>query len=490
MRMEQQLDTRFMETTSAEQNIPRLPLPRQFANVVRGVFQTRALVSMLSGLVTVAGFTLLAKAMSFFKDATVAQRFGTADELDAFVLAFSFLAFLASVLGGGLPEAFLPAFSEVWHQRGARRAQRLGVQSAFAHTVSLIVIGGIVFAIAPQIVGMTASGFSISKKAHAVHDLRHLMPFFIFYGMTLHFSTWLRAEKNFALAASAPLLPPLAIILCLLFTGKNASIETLIFGTLAGTGLHALVLGVAVLRRLPRGWRWLRTCAVLWEPQNRVVLGNALPYLLAGVILGSSVVVDQAMAAWLQPGSVSVLNYSDKVCSIVLALTATAASEALFPYFADSVARREWALLKKHLLQLTALMLVAALPMALGLVFFSSDVVRLLFERGSFGPEDTARVAAVLRFAALQIPFYITGVLASRVAVSLQATRFMLCASVAGMLLNFTLNALFMRWLEVAGIALSTAVVHLASAAALYVFIFRKIAGKLNGETFSPASPE
>jgi putative peptidoglycan lipid II flippase len=89
-----------------------------------------------------------------------------------------------------------------------------------------------------------------------------------------------------------------------------------------------------------------------------------------------------------------------------------------------------------------------------------------LFERGAFGPNDTQRVAEVLRFAAFQIPFYILGTVAARVAVSLQAARLMLVISFSALVLNAALNWLLMRHLGVAGIALSTVIVHGICAAA------------------------
>jgi putative peptidoglycan lipid II flippase len=216
-------------------------------------------------------------------------------------------------------------------------------------------------------------------------------------------------------------------------------------------------------------------CFRLWEPANRVVLGNAFPYLMGGLIMNSAVIVDQAMAAWLESGSVSVLTYSDKVCGIVLALTATAASEAVFPFFADSVARREWRLVKKHLLQVTGAILLFAVPIAVIFILFAPQIVGLLFERGSFTSADTAKVAGVMRFAAMQIPFYIAGILASRVAVSMEATRFTLVASISALACNITFNWILMQRMGVAGIALSTAFVHLLSAASLYIYIFRKV---------------
>jgi putative peptidoglycan lipid II flippase len=439
-----------------------------------------AMRAMLTGFVTVALLTLCAKAMSFFKDATVAHHFGTADELDAFLLAFSFLSFLAAVFGGGMPEAFLPAYATVKHEQSDASAQRLAVQATIWHGVSLLIIGAIVCLAAPWILALTGKGFSQAKQTLAVETMHHLYPYFVLYGMCFHLSTWMRAEKKFVLASSVPLLPPVMIIFCLASAGHGPPIHALVAGTNIGVLIQALVLFIALWRQLPAEKGWLDTCLTRWEPGNRAVLRNAMSFLVAGLIFNSSSIVDQMMAAWLESGSVAVLSYTEKICGIVLALTATAASEAVFPFFADNVARREWAALKRNLLHITGAILLVAVPLAAVLIVFAPQIVGLLFERGSFGHEDTLRVAAVLRFAALQIPFYIAGILASRVAVSLQATGFTLMASVGALICNITLNMIFMKHLGVAGIALSTAVVHLLSTVALYVFIFRGLSGKLD----------
>ena len=432
--------------------------------------------AMLSGVATVAVLTLVAKGMSFVKDAAVAHRFGTSDLLDAFLLSFSLLSFLAAVVGGGLPEAFLPAYAELRHRRGMQRAQRLAVQACLWNLIVLSSIALVIYVGAPWIIEFTGRGFSVAKRDLAIGALRSLIPFLIFYGLTFHLSSWLRADKKFVLAASAPLLPPAVIFIALLFAGQGASVRTLVIGTNVGVFVQLIVLLIALSRQMGGT---PKRCFKVWEPSNRAVLGNAIPYFMGGLIMNSAVIVDQAMAAWLTPGSVSVLTYSDKVCGIVLALTATAASEAVFPFFADSVARREWALVKRHLLQITGTILLFAVPVSLVFIFFAPQIVGLLFERGSFTATDTAKVAGVMRFAAMQIPFYIIGILASRVAVSMQATRFTLFASIAALACNVGMNWFLMQKMGVAGIALSTAFVHLLSAVALYIYIFRRIGQKI-----------
>ncbi len=432
--------------------------------------------AMVHGFMTVAGLTLLAKAVSFFKDADVAQRFGISDELDAFGLAFGAHTFVSALLGGGIPGAFLPTYSKLQYEHGPLRAERLALQSAISHGLLLLLAGAVIYICAQELVGFLGHGFPAEKQALALRLMRGLLPFLFCYGMSLQLSMWLRGNKLFALAAATPVLVPAAILVAMAAAGASVSVDTLVWGTNIGGLLHLLALGWVVGRRLPRVPGWLVSCFRFVEPGNRMVIHNALPSVVSSLVLGSAPMVDQAMAARLASGSVTVLGYSDKVCGIVLALTASASAEALYPFFADRVARRDWLALKRQLVHTIGVILAVAVPLVALLCWQAPLVVKLLFQRASFDAADTERVAAVLRCASLQIPFYIASLLMSRVVLAMQASWFTLATAVISLSFNIVFNLIFMRWYGVAGIALSTAMVYALSTLMLTLFLLRTIA--------------
>lgn len=436
---------------------------------------------MVSGFVLVAMLTVGSKAVSFLKDAAVARQFGTGDTLDAFMLAFGFLTFLAALIGGGLPEAFLPMYAETLHQQSEDKAHRLAVQSTLLHALSLLMISAVIWFAAPELVPWATRGFSAEKQKLTTDLLRQLLPFMFCFGLSYQLGTWLRADKCFSLATSAPMLVPLVMIAFLIKDGSASNVETLVIGTLMGALLHLLTLVVGLWRKLHPSVTFAWSCAREIEPGVWRVGQNTLPFLFAGGIFSSAVVVDQTMAAWLEPGSVAVLGYTDKVCGIILAVTAAPSCDVLFPYFADKVARRDWLGVRRQLFTSAATILSAALPAALLLCWLAPLVIHLLFERGSFTEHDTQRVAEVLRYAALQIPFYIIGSLASRVVVAMQATRFIIVLSALGLLGNAALNWVLMWNLGVAGIALSTVLVQMLSAGLACLYVLRQIKGKMSG---------
>lgn len=437
-------------------------------------WMTRGFASRLvSGFVLVALLTVFGKGVSFVKDAALARWFGTSDTMDAFVLAFGFLGFLASVLGGGLPEAFLPHYAELKQRRGPARASRLAVQAVFGQALALAFFALILWLFADAIIAITARSFAPEKKATAASLLRQLIPFLICYGMSFQLSIWLRSDKSFALPAAAPMIIPVTILVAM-FAG--ASIQHLVLGTLWGSLLQLLILGYAVFRTLPTEPRWRARVFTVWEPKLIKAAKDALPYLLAGMVYSSASVIDQAMAAaGLPSGAVSVLSYSDKLVGILLALTAMPAGEVLFPYFADTVARQDWPGLRNQLKRAVFMVGGFSIPATLLLFVLAPLLVGTLFERGAFTAEDTARVSAVLRIAIFQVPFYILGTLCSRVVVSLQATRFILIMSVLSMVSNALLNALFMRTMGAPGIALATVLVIIASSTLVTLYVLAQI---------------
>ncbi len=428
---------------------------------------------LVSGFLWVAVLTVFGKGISFVKDAAVARWFGTQDEMDAFVLAFGFLGFAASVLGGGLPEAFLPHYTGLKHRRGPHRAWRLGTQVAVVQAFVLIACAVLIWLTAAPIMDVTAQRFSDEKKALSVELLRRLLPFLVTYGLSLQLSIWLRAEKVFALTAAAPMIIPTSILLALI---SGTSIDALVTGTIVGSTAQLLLLCTVLLRDRPSPASPGRYRLKLREPALSASLRDALPYLMSGIIYSSTTLIDQGMAAaLLSSGAVSVLSYAEKLVGVLLAFTAIPAGEVLFPYFADLVARRDWSALRTKLKY--ALLLVGGLsiPATVMLSVLAPQIVGLFFERGAFTPADTTRVAEVMRIAVWQVPFYIIGTLCSRVAVALQAPRFILGISIFSMIANAGLNWLLLRPLGAAGIALSTVLVILISSFIVLIYVRAQI---------------
>jgi putative peptidoglycan lipid II flippase len=201
--------------------------------------------------------------------------------------------------------------------------------------------------------------------------------------------------------------------------------------------------------------------------------------MIAGsLLMASTTVVDQGMAALLGPGNVSTLGYGTKVVGLCTQLGALTLSAAVFPHFAKLAANREWTTLRATFRFYFRLTLATTILVTIGLVALSEPIVRVVFQRGAFTAADTAVVARVQAFSLLQVPFYVTGTLVVRLISSLKANHVLMWGTLINVSLNLALDWVLMQRLGVAGIALSTAAVYFVSFSFLRWMLGRVLAAR------------
>jgi putative peptidoglycan lipid II flippase len=215
----------------------------------------------------------------------------------------------------------------------------------------------------------------------------------------------------------------------------------------------------------------------------RIIIGQFLPVVAGSIIMGSTELVDKGMAAGLAPGSVASLNYGNKIIAAVLTLTTTALGTAVLPYFAKMIAAKEWKNIQNTIKFYLGLIFVIGIPAALLIYSFSETLVQFVFQRGSFTSKDTVVVSSVQALFAFQIPFYVASIVVVRLISSLRANHILMWGAAINLTVNIGLNLLFIYYLGLKGIALSTSCVYLVS----FLFLFYYANKRLKRETLNTA---
>jgi putative peptidoglycan lipid II flippase len=203
------------------------------------------------------------------------------------------------------------------------------------------------------------------------------------------------------------------------------------------------------------GYR-MRLCWYGMNEATREVAYQYGPVLLSSVVASSGLLVDQAMAALLPSGSVSTLGYGSRFVSAVLALVGGAVGAAVVPSFSTMVAHQDWVACRHTVRTWARGTALVSIPVTLGLMAGSHLLVKVAFQRGAFGPRDTAAVAPVLAMFAVQIPFYVSSRVYYRFLVAMRRTDLIFGCGLINLALDVVLNVALMRIMGVAGIALAT----------------------------------
>ena len=408
---------------------------------------------------TVGLVSMVAKLGFAFKDLIVAHFFGRSDALDAFLIAFLLPTFVLNLVMASLGSALIPVLVETKQKRGPEAGQKLLSSMMFLSMTGLILIAALLGFFAPFYLRILGSSFSRGKLLLTRQVLYCLLPYMVFSGLATFVSGALSACKKFALPALVPIVTPLLTIAAILAAPRSWSVFPLAIGVVAGGFLEAAIL-----------LRVLKTCGMQvrlrWnglDADVRSVLRQYAPVLAGSVLMGSTTVVDQAMAAMLPSGSVAALNYANKIVGLIVAIGATALTTAALPYFSHMVADADWAGCRHTLKRYTALIMATTVPLTVALIAFSQPLIKLIFQRGAFNASDTDLVSRVQQCYFIQAPFYMCGMLFVRFLSSIRRNDVLMYGSAVSLALDISLNLVLMRKMGIAGIALSTSLVYVVA---------------------------
>jgi len=414
-------------------------------------------MNLLRALATTSSMTLLSRILGYLRDAIIAHAFGAGGLTDAFFVAFRLPNLLRRLFAeGAFSQAFVPILAEYKTREGHDATRTLVDHTATALCVALFIttVLGVVFA--PQVIWISAPGFSADpdKFAVAVRLLQVTFPYILFISLVSLAAGVLNTYQQFWVPAFTPVLLNLSFIVCALFLAPwlDLPIMALAWGAFLGGALQ-LSFQLPFLRRinmLPR-LRWNTR-----DPGLRRILRLMGPAVI-GVSVGQvSLLISTIFASYLPSGSVSWLFYADRLMEFPTGLLGAALGTILLPslvkHHTEGDQERYSSLLDWGL----RVTLMLTLPAAVGLAVCAVPLVSTLFLRGAFAAHDLWQV----REALLAYSLGLTGLIAVKILAPAYYARQDMRTPVRIAILTLVtcqiMNALFIGPLAHAGLALST----------------------------------
>lgn len=346
-----------------------------------------ARAAALTVVVTMSGSLL-----GFVRDLLLARFFGATGGTDAFLVAWTVpeTAF-PLVVEGVMSLLMVPLFAAAIAGTGQHQVRDLVAATMPRIVAVLAVASAAVAAGAPLLVRLIAPG--LAHPALAVACTRWTALTVLTFGLAGYLSAALRAHHVFGAPAAIHL-------------AYNIGILGLIWALHARYGVLSAAIGVAlgsvfmVLVQAPGFVRHVGLPRRLRAAGGVLSAGALAPIALYTLARQAQVFVERFLGSSLPPGTISHLNYAQKVAQVPM-LAALLICTVTFPALSREVAagrlRAAAHRLETDLRAVTALILVAAAY----LVAFAPVVIQVLLQHGEFGPADTAATAAILRMYAL-----------------------------------------------------------------------------------------
>jgi len=346
----------------------------------------------------VSGMTLLSRITGLIRDVVFARFFGVSPVMDAFFVANRIPNMLRRFFAeGAFSAGFVPVMARYREKHGHEEAREFvdAVAGTFGIILFLFTLAGVVAA--PLLVAIVAPGFIGDDGRFELSTLmlRFTFPYLFFVSLTAFAGGVLNTYGRFGVPAVTPVILNIVLIAGAIWLapmleepGMALAYAVFIAGVLQ---LLFQLPFLARIHALPRP-RW----AIHHEGVQRAIK-LMLPAIFGSSVAQINVLLGGIIASLLGVGKISLLYYSDRLMEFPLGLFSIALATVTLPYLSRQFANGEHEQFSATLDWSMRLVILIAVPAALGLILLADPLVATIFYGGEFTAHDVRMTALALQ---------------------------------------------------------------------------------------------
>ena len=428
--------------------------------------------------------TGLSRILGLVREIVAAYYFGAAGKINAFTVAFQVPNLVRSLVAdAALSSAFVPVFSELLEKGERKRAWRVASSLFWLMLLGLGALTALFIVIAPIVIA--PFGDPGGDRALAIGLSRVLFPVVALLGVSGIVVGILNSYEHFSVPALTPVFWNLAIIAGLVLGVPHAhTIDAKLY-----VYAVSIVIGTVIQVLLPLPWLRGRDdrlrVALDWrDPAVRRVFVLMVPVTIGLGLINFNLVVNSIFASrFIDPNiAPSAIDKAFRIYMLPQGMFSVAVATVLFPRLARLATREDMDGFR-HTVALGLRQIAFTLvPASAFSAVLAEPIVRLIYQRGAFDPNQTPVVAGALAAFSLGLTFNGAMLMLNRAFFSLQTPWTPTAIALGNLGLNTVLAAALYRvgtW----GIPLATSLANIAGAAVLLVALRRRIGRVEFGET-------
>jgi murein biosynthesis integral membrane protein MurJ len=439
------------EPTPLDEIVPGQTMPDRLPPEERAPGASRlksiSLSRLARGSMLTTAFNLGGSVLGLLRDLLLAKLFGASGGTDAFLVAWTVPETAAPLLiEDGMSYLMVPVFSKAAR---TRRGTRYAVDSTWLPlTVVLGAASLLSILAAPLIVSVLAPGLADPTLAVTCTRLAGLT--ILFFGLTGYAAAGLRSHHVFGSPAAIYLAYNVGILLVMIDGHARFGVAAAAAGLSVGAGLMVLIQTPQFFRVLGRPGKPVPGTGLL-------TLGAVGPIVAFAIARQAQVFIERYYGSQLDAGTISLLNYSQKVSQVPMSL-AVMITAVSFPTLSRAVQSGQLDLARQRIRRdLTVAVGMVALSTAI-MIIASPLIIQILFQHGEFTAKDTAATASIMRVYVLGLVGQTVVGVVGRLYFSRRPSWFPSIAMCFGLVATAVISRMFLHSLGANAIALGNAV--------------------------------
>lgn len=414
--------------------------------------------------------TIIAKVLGFVRELVLASSYGASIYSDAYLTAMNIPLVLFTIIGATLGTVFIPMYFEVSSDLGEKKALNFTNNVFNIVIVICILLAVLGFIFTEQLVKVFAVGFEGLTLNIAIDFTRITIIGIVFIALSYIMTAYLQIKNNFIVPGLISIPKNIIIIISIIFSIKyNPYI--MIWGSLIGIATEflfqlpfAIKMGYKYQPHIYIKDKYIKKMSWLIGP---VLIGVAANQVNA--------MVDRTLASTLVEGSISALNYANKLNGFVMALFITSVAAVIYPMLSKLSSEDNKEKFTSSVVQSINSVILLVIPISIGAIVLATPIVKLLFQRGEFDARATSMTAiALIMYSIGMVAFGLRDIL-GKVFYALQDTKTPMINGAMAMIMNIVLNIILVKYLQLAGLALATSISAIVCIFLLFGSLKKKI---------------
>lgn len=432
-------------------------------NVKRGGLFKSSLIVMV--------INMLSRILGLVREVVIATYFGATGSTDAYFAASRIANFFTTLLGeGSLGTAFIPIYDEIKEEKNVERANEfvfnitnLLISFSFTMSVIMMLFSGFIL--------KYILGFKSGERLGLASDLLKIMSFYLlFISVSGLVSSLLNNYGKFYISTLVGVVFNLTIII-----GSFISKNTI---GIYGLGISFLLSGLfQVLIQLPSFFGIMKKYSFIFnykDPYVKKFLIIMIPTLIG--IFGYQIneLVDTSFAGALPIGTISAINYASRLYLLPVGVFAVSLSVVIFPSLSRSVVKKDNELFRNTIQRGLHFLAILIIPSSLGLIYYSKEIIMLLFNYGKFDEKSVQVTSEILQFYGLGLIFFSSIHLLTRAHYAQKDRKLPVISSFVGIGLNILLDYLLYQKFAHRGLTFATSFSAMVNFVILFISLHKR----------------
>lgn len=415
-------------------------------------------------------FSFIGKILGFFRESLQASKFGAGIEMDAFTASQAATAIISALIVTSISTTFIPGLQKVENELGEDHKLKytnnmLSIVSIFS--VVLIALG-IIFA---QYVSYLTALKADPETFELVVKLTKIgMPVILFSAIAGVFTGFLQYEGKFA-AAGAIAIPLNIVYIFYLSFLHHIGIVGLTIASVIGVLAQILFL-------LPDAFKVGYRPKLVLDFKDEYVkeaLLLAVPVLIATSVNDLNVIVNRNLALGMETGAASILNYANKMNTMILGIFITAITAIIFPTMSRAFGTGNVKQGKRVMNASIKTVLFLTVPATIGMLILARPIVDIAYLHGRFTVQNAIDTTATLRCYTLALISISVSNVLNRVYYSISDTKTPFVVGAINVAINIALNLLVAHKYGTRGLAASVSIATTVAVLISFILLKRQI---------------